>query len=181
MGGHATLGHHQPDMLLQMADCYVRLDRLEEAERTYHEVLPEALDPEQAETALGGDVLEVVAGVDPARRREPDAVAEDRGPHRALQIAREGHRLPSTLLMPVAFGSLLGGLMTLIGTPPNILSGQLLQERGLRKGQEDNHRGRVIEFRDVKVTGRLLLELAGSDATLCGIEVLEKGASEIRR
>jgi tetratricopeptide (TPR) repeat protein len=45
------LGHHQPDMLLQMADCYVRLDRLEEAERTYHEVLPEALDPEQAETA----------------------------------------------------------------------------------------------------------------------------------
>ncbi|MCB1805345.1 MAG: SLC13 family permease, partial [Candidatus Competibacteraceae bacterium] len=27
----------------------------------------------------------------------------------------------SILLMPLAFGSLLGGLITLIGTPPNII------------------------------------------------------------
>lgn len=39
----------------------------------------------------------------------------------AIQIARK-HKLPvSQLLMPLAFGSLLGGLMTLIGTPPNII------------------------------------------------------------
>jgi tetratricopeptide (TPR) repeat protein len=45
------LGHHRPRMLLQMADCYVRLGRFDEASAKYHEVLPEALDPEQAEKA----------------------------------------------------------------------------------------------------------------------------------
>ncbi len=37
------------------------------------------------------------------------------------RMARSSGRPPSTLLMPLAFGSLLGGLMTLIGTPPNII------------------------------------------------------------
>jgi len=39
----------------------------------------------------------------------------------ALQIARKSGNPPSILLMPLAFGSLLGGLMTMIGTPPNII------------------------------------------------------------
>jgi di/tricarboxylate transporter len=39
----------------------------------------------------------------------------------ALRMGREHGHPPSLLLMPLAFGSLLGGLMTLIGTPPNIL------------------------------------------------------------
>ena len=39
----------------------------------------------------------------------------------ALQIARKTGNAPSLLLMPLAFGSLLGGLMTMIGTPPNII------------------------------------------------------------
>ncbi len=39
----------------------------------------------------------------------------------AIQSARKVGRPPSELLMPIAFGSLLGGLLTLIGTPPNIL------------------------------------------------------------
>lgn len=39
----------------------------------------------------------------------------------AVHVARSAHRLASTLLMPLAFASLLGGLITLIGTPPNIL------------------------------------------------------------
>jgi di/tricarboxylate transporter len=39
----------------------------------------------------------------------------------ALRMAREHDHPPSLLLMPLAFGSLLGGLMTLIGTPPNII------------------------------------------------------------
>lgn len=39
----------------------------------------------------------------------------------AVQSARKAGRSPSELLMPLAFGSLLGGLITLIGTPPNIL------------------------------------------------------------
>lgn len=39
----------------------------------------------------------------------------------AVQISRRSGRSPFYLLMPVAFGSLLGGLVTMIGTPPNII------------------------------------------------------------
>ena len=39
----------------------------------------------------------------------------------AIRMAREHDSPPSLLLMPLAFGSLLGGLTTLIGTPPNII------------------------------------------------------------
>jgi len=35
------------------------------------------------------------------------------------------------LLMPLAYGSLLGGLTTMIGTPPNILVTEALRENGL--------------------------------------------------
>jgi len=41
----------------------------------------------------------------------------------AIHLARRSHRSPSYILMPLAFGSLLGGLTTLIGTPPNIIIG----------------------------------------------------------
>lgn len=39
----------------------------------------------------------------------------------AIRKAREGNYPPALLLMPLAFGSLLGGMTTLIGTPPNIV------------------------------------------------------------
>lgn len=39
----------------------------------------------------------------------------------AIQLARGSRRSPSYLLMPLAFGSLLGGLITLIGTPSNVI------------------------------------------------------------
>jgi len=39
----------------------------------------------------------------------------------ALQSARKAGRSPATILMPLSFGSILGGLVTLIGTPPNII------------------------------------------------------------
>lgn len=39
----------------------------------------------------------------------------------AIHIARKKGYSPSLTLMPLAFGSLLGGMMTLIGTPPNII------------------------------------------------------------
>ncbi len=38
-----------------------------------------------------------------------------------IQTARQSDRSPAELLMPLSFGSLLGGLVTLIGTPPNII------------------------------------------------------------
>lgn len=39
----------------------------------------------------------------------------------AVRMARGSGQSPSLYLMPMAFGSLLGGLVTLIGTPPNII------------------------------------------------------------
>jgi di/tricarboxylate transporter len=39
----------------------------------------------------------------------------------ALQMARKNGHPPSLFLMPIAFGSLLGGLTTMMGTPPNII------------------------------------------------------------
>lgn len=41
----------------------------------------------------------------------------------------------SRLLIPLAFGSLLGGSMTLIGTPPNLIVTDLLRDQGLRPFQ----------------------------------------------
>jgi di/tricarboxylate transporter len=49
-----------------------------------------------------------------------------------VNIARQTKRPPSKLLMPLALGSLLGGLTTLIGTPPNILVADALRDYGLR-------------------------------------------------
>ncbi|MBN1628213.1 MAG: SLC13 family permease, partial [Thermoleophilia bacterium] len=39
----------------------------------------------------------------------------------AISMARRSKHSPSLLLMPLAFGSLLGGMLTMIGTPPNII------------------------------------------------------------
>ncbi|MDA0270547.1 MAG: SLC13 family permease [Chloroflexi bacterium] len=38
-----------------------------------------------------------------------------------IQIARKAGHSPAILLMPLGFASLLGGLMTLVGTPPNVI------------------------------------------------------------
>ncbi len=50
----------------------------------------------------------------------------------ALQIARKQDLPPGQVLMPLAFGSILGGMTTLIGTPPNlIVSGFRAEETGV--------------------------------------------------
>jgi di/tricarboxylate transporter len=46
----------------------------------------------------------------------------------AFQMARKSGVSPSMFLMPMAFGSLLGGLMTQIGTSPNIIVSGVRQE-----------------------------------------------------
>ncbi|MBJ3784162.1 SLC13 family permease [Devosia sediminis] len=46
----------------------------------------------------------------------------------AFQMARRSNVSPSMFLMPMAFGSLLGGLMTQIGTSPNIIVSGVRQE-----------------------------------------------------
>ena len=45
-----------------------------------------------------------------------------------VTMAQQGNISQSKLLIPLAFGSLLGGVCTLIGTPPNILMTELLHQ-----------------------------------------------------
>jgi di/tricarboxylate transporter len=48
-----------------------------------------------------------------------------------VEISRRAGHPPSRLLMPLALGSLLGGLTTMIGTPPNILVADITRDLGL--------------------------------------------------
>ena len=48
-----------------------------------------------------------------------------------ISLALSAKISPSKLLIPLAYGALLGGAMTLIGTPPNIIVSDLLSEAGL--------------------------------------------------
>ncbi len=48
-----------------------------------------------------------------------------------MDISKRTGRAPSKLLIPLAFSSLLGGLTTMIGTPPNILISEFLKDRGV--------------------------------------------------
>jgi di/tricarboxylate transporter len=46
----------------------------------------------------------------------------------AFQMAKKSRTSPSCLLMPMSFGSLLGGLITLVGTSPNIIVSRVREE-----------------------------------------------------
>lgn len=46
----------------------------------------------------------------------------------AIHLSRKNHFSPSILLMPLAFSSILGGMITLIGTPPNIIISTFREE-----------------------------------------------------
>ncbi len=48
-----------------------------------------------------------------------------------VSLARRNRISPSQLLIPLAFASLLGGMITLIGTPPNIVVSDQLRAQGL--------------------------------------------------
>jgi len=50
----------------------------------------------------------------------------------AIQAARRLALPPGKLLMPLAFGSILGGTTTLIGTPPNLIVSGFRDQAGLR-------------------------------------------------
>lgn len=45
----------------------------------------------------------------------------------ALQVARQTKSPPSRLLMPMAFGAMAGGMVTLVGTAPNIIVAEVRQ------------------------------------------------------
>lgn len=52
----------------------------------------------------------------------------------ALQIAKRQGIMPGKLLMPIAFGSILGGMTTLIGTPPNLIVSSFRVQNGAASG-----------------------------------------------
>ena len=45
-----------------------------------------------------------------------------------IRSATAAKRPPASILMPLSFASILGGLVTLIGTPPNIIIAAVRQE-----------------------------------------------------
>lgn len=49
----------------------------------------------------------------------------------ALAVSHASRRAPSRVLLPVAFGALLGGMLTVIGTPPNLLAAEMLRVQGI--------------------------------------------------
>lgn len=76
----------------------------------------------------------------------------------ALSMARKSGLSPSVLLMPLAFGTLLGGMTTLIGTPPNIIISTF-------RGETGSLGFRMFDFTPVGVgvalTGLLFMSLVG--------------------
>ncbi len=80
-----------------------------------------------------------------------------------IALARSAKLSPSKLLIPLSFGSLLGGAMTLIGTPPNIIVSDLLHETG---GYE------TFDFFSFTPVGLLLLIAGISFMVMIGQHIL---------
>lgn len=49
----------------------------------------------------------------------------------AVRLATKAELSPSRLLMPMSIGALIGGMLTLIGTPPNLIASEQLEKAGL--------------------------------------------------
>jgi di/tricarboxylate transporter len=79
-----------------------------------------------------------------------------------LSLAINAKISPSKLLIPLAFGALLGGAMTLIGTPPNIIVSDVLREAGLQP----------FQFFDYTPIGLILLAAGIGYMLLVGFRLL---------
>jgi di/tricarboxylate transporter len=79
-----------------------------------------------------------------------------------LSLALNAKISPSRLLIPLATGSLLGGAMTLIGTPPNIIVSDVLREAGLQP----------FQFFDFTPIGLILLVVGIGYVLLVGYRLL---------
>ena len=80
-----------------------------------------------------------------------------------ITVARETDTSPSKLLIPLSFASLMGGNMTLIGTPPNILASSILATYGDLE---------PFTFFDFLPTGLLVLVTGTVYMTLIGRHLL---------
>jgi di/tricarboxylate transporter len=82
----------------------------------------------------------------------------------ALQLAKRTGSAPSRLLMPMSFGALLGGMVTLVGTSPNIIVSGLRQDL----------LGRPFGMYDYAPVG-LILTFAGLAFLVFGYRLLPAG------
>jgi di/tricarboxylate transporter len=81
----------------------------------------------------------------------------------AYQLARRGGRSPSVFLMPMAFASLLGGIVTLVGTSPNVIVSRVRAELG----------GQPFSMFDFTPVG-IVVALAGCAFLVVGYRLLPK-------
>ncbi len=83
-------------------------------------------------------------------------------------LAHRARISPARLLMPMAFASLLGGLLTLIGTPPNIVVSDQLRSQGLEP----------FRFFTFTPPGVILLGVGVAFMALIGKRMLPGGAAQ---
>ncbi len=87
-----------------------------------------------------------------------------------ISLSRSVKQAASKLLIPLSFGALLGGAMTLIGTPPNIIVSDILADQGMQP----------FQFFDYTLIGIILLIAGIGFMLLIGIRLLpEKHAQQM--
>ncbi len=100
-------------------------------------------------------------------------------------ISRQAKIPLSRLLIPLSFASLMGGNMTLIGTPPNVLAASILQERGLETFSffDFTPMGVLVFLSGVLFmvfVGRHLLPMRQANVAQPGVQELRQYVSEVR-
>lgn len=88
----------------------------------------------------------------------------------AISTAQERQRSPGLILMPLAFGSLLGGMMTLIGTPPNIIIASIRAE----------HTGEPFGMFDFAPVGLPIAIVGFAFVTLIGWRLIPRARLEFK-
>nr|WP_321464617.1 SLC13 family permease [uncultured Desulfobulbus sp.] len=84
-----------------------------------------------------------------------------------MDLARKTGQSPSLLLMPLAYGTLLGGLTTMIGTPPNILVSEALRANNLEP----------FKLFDFSPIGLLVMGIGTLFVALVGVRLLPKSSA----
>lgn len=100
-------------------------------------------------------------------------------------ISRQTKIPLSRLLIPLSFASLMGGNMTLIGTPPNVLAASILHERGLETFSffDFTPMGVLVFLSGVLFMvfiGRHLLPMRQANVAQPGVQELRQYVSEVR-
>jgi len=82
-----------------------------------------------------------------------------------LSMCRKARLSPSRMLMPLAFASLIGGMLTLIGTPPNVVVSGQMEAAGLAP----------FGFFDFTPIGAIILVVGTLYLVFVGRHLLPKG------